>query len=90
MVASHYYNKKRENSKVNVMVAKMDGTNNEVPVTGFDIRGYPAVFFVPSVGKLPVRFTEGWLSREQNKQHGLTLKTLTHFVDRHLIRHDEL
>ena len=42
----------------NVDIVKMDATANDVPA-GFDVRGFPTLFWLPSDSKKPVAYNGG-------------------------------
>lgn len=42
----------------NVDIIKMDATANDVPA-GFDVRGFPTLFWLPSDSKTPVAYNGG-------------------------------
>eukprot|EP01055_Gregarina_sp_Pseudo9_P000312 Gregarina_sp_Pseudo_9__311@NODE_1200_length_1784_cov_455_554728_g1126_i0_p1_GENE_NODE_1200_length_1784_cov_455_554728_g1126_i0NODE_1200_length_1784_cov_455_554728_g1126_i0_p1_ORF_typecomplete_len486_score157_10Thioredoxin/PF00085_20/9_4e34Thioredoxin/PF00085_20/3_8e03Thioredoxin/PF00085_20/0_78Thioredoxin/PF00085_20/3e26Thioredoxin_6/PF13848_6/0_11Thioredoxin_6/PF13848_6/1e10Thioredoxin_6/PF13848_6/3_7e20Thioredoxin_6/PF13848_6/0_12Thioredoxin_6/PF13848_6/0_31Calsequestrin/PF01216_17/4_3e16Calse len=47
---------KTQESK-NLIIAKMDGTANEAPVDGFDIRGFPTLFFIKANTTEPIPYS---------------------------------
>eukprot|EP01056_Protomagalhaensia_sp_Gyna25_P001889 Protomagalhaensia_sp_Gyna_25__1888@NODE_1_length_10645_cov_612_087781_g0_i0_p3_GENE_NODE_1_length_10645_cov_612_087781_g0_i0NODE_1_length_10645_cov_612_087781_g0_i0_p3_ORF_typecomplete_len476_score117_18Thioredoxin/PF00085_20/4_1e34Thioredoxin/PF00085_20/15Thioredoxin/PF00085_20/5e26Thioredoxin_6/PF13848_6/0_046Thioredoxin_6/PF13848_6/7_8e10Thioredoxin_6/PF13848_6/2_7e20Thioredoxin_6/PF13848_6/19Thioredoxin_6/PF13848_6/0_0076Calsequestrin/PF01216_17/8_1e20Calsequestrin/PF01216_17/2_6e02Thioredox len=47
----------RTKDSKNFIVAKMDGTANEAPVDGFDIRGFPTLFFVKANTSEPLTYS---------------------------------
>ena len=42
----------------NVEIVKMDATANDVP-SGFDVRGFPTLFWLPKDSKKPVAYNGG-------------------------------
>ena len=42
----------------NVEIVKMDATANDVP-PGYDVRGFPTIFWVPKTTKTPVAYNGG-------------------------------
>jgi len=46
-----------ETSQAPLVIAKMDGTENESPTEDFEWTGFPAIFFVPAGSGTPVKFT---------------------------------
>eukprot|EP01054_Gregarina_sp_Poly1_P005037 Gregarina_sp_Poly_1__5036@NODE_266_length_10382_cov_507_901212_g232_i0_p2_GENE_NODE_266_length_10382_cov_507_901212_g232_i0NODE_266_length_10382_cov_507_901212_g232_i0_p2_ORF_typecomplete_len480_score90_01Thioredoxin/PF00085_20/2_1e32Thioredoxin/PF00085_20/3_7e03Thioredoxin/PF00085_20/0_78Thioredoxin/PF00085_20/1_7e25Thioredoxin_6/PF13848_6/27Thioredoxin_6/PF13848_6/1_1e10Thioredoxin_6/PF13848_6/6_6e19Thioredoxin_6/PF13848_6/0_084Calsequestrin/PF01216_17/2_8e17Calsequestrin/PF01216_17/5_1Thiored len=63
----------------NFIVAKMDGTANEAPVDGFEIRGFPTLFFVKANTTEPIPYSgdrtlEAFIQfAKGNAQHPITV-----------------
>lgn len=55
-----------------VVIAKMDSTANDVPVDGFDVKGFPTIMFVTDKGEI------------KNYEGGRTLEDFKAFVDKQL------
>ena len=54
-----------------VIIAKMDGTENEIMDDRFDVRGYPALFFMNSEGKV------------ESYNGGRTLDDMLKYIEEH-------
>ncbi len=42
-----------------IVITKMDGTMNEIDIEGFDVNGYPSLYFVPGDTKKPIAYSGG-------------------------------
>jgi len=43
----------------NILIAKMDGTANEIDYPGLETSGYPSIFWIPGNTKFPEKYTGG-------------------------------
>jgi len=64
----------------NVDIVKMDATANDVP-SGYDVRGFPTLFWVPSDSKKPESYNGG---RELDDFVKFIAKSATKELDRYL------
>jgi len=57
--------KKMKKERHNLVVAKIDGTANDIPFDGFECEGYPKLFFIPAGQKQPLKSFIGSYAVEQ-------------------------
>lgn len=63
-----------------LVVARMDGEANDLPVAGFQVKGYPTIFFVPKGSKEPSQTFTGTTA----------LLNVRHFLEHGHSKRDEL